>query len=76
MSSEDAWDALNRALQDDAPPCAGHASFTADSRTELQQERCASICARCPVIDQCDAYATAAKVDFGFWAGIERRRKK
>ena len=57
-------------------PATDEKGFVANRLTDEQRSECASICARCPVIDLCDAYATAAKVDFGFWAGVERRRKK
>ena len=72
MSADAAWLSLNAALQDYAPPCTGHASFTADSRSDAQQAGCASICARCPIADLCGAYAAASKVDTGFWAGVDR----
>jgi hypothetical protein len=76
MSAEDAWDALNNALEDVTLGCTGHASFTADSRTDEQRADCSAICARCPIADLCDAYATAAKADAGFWAGVERSPKR
>lgn len=72
MTPDAAWVPLNEALQDYAPPCSGLPLFTADSRTDEQRAACASICARCPIADLCDAYATASKVDFGFWAGTDR----
>lgn len=78
MSAETTWDALNRALQTYTPPCEGHAAFTADFRTELQGVRCASVFARCPIADLCGAYARTAKVDSGYWAGVDhnpRRRR-
>ena len=69
MTLDDAWEALSASLQDFAPPCEGRALFTADRLTDDERALCESICARCPVADLCDAYATAAKVDSGFWAG-------
>ncbi len=75
MSADDAWNDLNAALEHYAPPCAGHATFTADSRTDEQRAECASICARCAVSDLCNHYATAA-ADSGFWAGAERSAKR
>lgn len=68
----DAWDDLNAVLEHYAPPCCGLHLFTADSRTDDQREECASICARCPIIDLCNHYAVASRVDHGFWAGIDR----
>ena len=76
MSAEAAWDALNEAMEDATPGCSGLPLFTADSRTDEQRAECASICARCPLADLCDAYATAAKADAGFWAGAERSPKR
>lgn len=76
MSAESTWDDLNAALEHYTPGCTGHASFTADSRADEQQAECSRICARCPIADLCDAYATAAKADAGFWAGVERSPKR
>ncbi|MER7797609.1 WhiB family transcriptional regulator [Microbacterium sp. NPDC096154] len=75
MTPDAAWDALNAALLRYAPPCTGHAVFTADQRTALERAVCSSICARCPIADLCAAYATAAKPDSGFWAGTDRSSK-
>lgn len=67
--ADTAWEALSQALEEYPPPCTGRALFTADSITVEQQELCESICARCRVSPQCDAYATASKPRMGFWAG-------
>lgn len=72
MSAESAWEDLNAALQDVTPPCAGHAAFIADSRTDEQRAECAVICARCPIADLCHHYAVASQVDAGYWAGVDR----
>jgi Transcription factor WhiB. len=72
VNADTAWDALNAALDQEAPGCSGLDLFTADRRTEEQRAMCASICARCPFIHPCDTYALAARVDFGYWAGVER----
>ncbi|WP_396654964.1 WhiB family transcriptional regulator [Microbacterium foliorum] len=72
MFAEDAYDHLEAAIRDNTPPCSGLHLFTADSRTDEQRAACSSICARCPITDLCGAYATAAKADFGFWAGVDR----
>lgn len=76
MTADAAWDALNEALEDVTPPCSGLPLFTADSLTDEQRAECSRICARCPIADLCDAYATAAKADAGFWAGVERSPKR
>jgi hypothetical protein len=64
-----AWDALNASLQETATPCDGRALFTADRLSDEQRALCASICTTCPIAVLCDAYASAAKVPSGFWAG-------
>ena len=69
VTPEQAWDALNAALQKAAPPCDGRALFTADRLTDEQRAACASICATCPLLDLCEAYAVTARVTSGFWAG-------
>ncbi len=69
MSADEAWDLLNAELKEVAPPCDGLEEFTAVNLSDEERAWCASICARCPVIELCDAYASAAKVTFGFWAG-------
>ena len=76
MTTNDAWDELNAALEDVTPGCSGLPLFVADSRTDEQRAECEVICARCPVFDLCDAYATAAKADAGFWAGADRSPKR
>lgn len=72
MNADTAWDALNAALDDEVPGCSGLDLFTADRRTDEQRDLCASICARCPLVHPCDTYAVAARVDSGYWAGVER----
>jgi hypothetical protein len=67
--AEVAWDALHASLRESLPPCADRALFTADRLSEEQRDECASICATCPVASVCDAYAVAARVQSGFWAG-------
>ncbi|MEV8174966.1 WhiB family transcriptional regulator [Microbacterium sp. NPDC079176] len=76
MNPEDAWDALNSALEHIAPLCKGQALFTADRLSDDERALCESTCTRCALFDLCDAYATAAKVDAGYWAGVERSPKR
>ena len=64
-----AWDARHASLRESVPPCAGQALFTADRLSDEERALCASICAKCPLAPPCDAYATAAKVTSGYWAG-------
>jgi hypothetical protein len=63
------WQALHAALQEGVPACFGRDSFTADRLRDDERAKCEAICAACPVAEQCDAYATAAKVTAGYWAG-------
>ncbi len=67
--AERAWGALHASLREFLPPCHARDLFTADRLSDQQRAECASICASCPVAGLCDAYATAAKVPSGFWAG-------
>lgn len=69
MSADEAWELLNAELEEVAPPCDGLDEFTADRLSDDERELCELICARCPLLDLCDAYASAAKVPSGFWAG-------
>jgi hypothetical protein len=69
VNPDDAWDDLSAALARTPSPCDGKALFTADRLTPDQRAECAAVCARCPVADLCDTYATTAKVESGFWAG-------
>lgn len=66
--ADDAWDELNDALKGYTPPCHGSSLFTADRLTEGERELCKSMCARCRVVDLCEAYATASESP-GFWGG-------
>lgn len=75
MNPDDAWEALNTALEEATPPCKGHGLFTADRLTDKERAHCASICAGCLLVDLCDAYANAARVTSGFWGGAYRRKK-
>lgn len=63
--------ALLEALKANPAPCKDVAGFIAD-RPDSAQLR--PICVRCPVLAQCDAYAVAAKIRTGFWAGVDRSK--
>lgn len=76
MTPDDAWTALDSALRRYSPPCAGLDVFTADRRTDDERALCASICMKCPIRDLCDAYATAARVEGGYWAGADRNPRR
>ncbi|WP_460802274.1 WhiB family transcriptional regulator [Microbacterium sp. GXF6406] len=77
MTAEDlAWQALSDALDEVTPRCTDNPLFTADRLTNEEQEACGHMCASCPVFDLCDAYAKAAGVKAGFWAGRQRSAKR
>jgi hypothetical protein len=59
---------LQRALRETPAPCRGVKEFTADRIDDVSQAYLATICAACPVIDLCRAYAERAHPD-GYWAG-------
>jgi WhiB family redox-sensing transcriptional regulator len=44
--------------------------FSAGSRSE---RRAKAICGRCPVVDQCRAFAVESGTDFGVWGGLSGR---
>lgn len=67
---EAAWAALDDALQEYDPPCKGDPLYTTDERlTPDDLALMGSLCASCDVLIECHAYATAAKVQAGYWAG-------
>lgn len=76
MSADEAWHALSASLENSEPLCNGDDLFTADHLSDEDREWCASVCGRCPVQEACDAYATAAKVNSGFWAGRSYSAKR
>ena len=71
-----AWLVLSAALEDTVPPCAGDDLFTADSPSKDDQDFMRSLCAMCPLLAECHAYATAARPAAGFWAGTLRGKPR
>lgn len=59
------WAALESALMDNSPPCAGDARFTLDDPPDAL----AVICRRCPIRVACRVYAVKARPEAGYWAG-------
>lgn len=57
--------ALQAALRRYRPACDGNDEFTADKPTS--PDTLARICAACPVLEQCAAYAAASKPTGGCW---------
>lgn len=63
-----AWRALAQALDDcGSVPCEGRAEWTSESAED--RTAAAHQCARCPVVQLCEAYVIAAKEKHGVWAG-------
>lgn len=69
MNSEDAYAALDTALQTRAPACSSDPRFTADIIPKNEQQQLKITCDRCDVALLCRRYAQTAKVKIGFWAG-------
>lgn len=63
---------LQRALRETPAPCRDVDEFTADRIDDDTARMLAGICATCPVIDLCRAYAARAHPE-GYWAGSRRR---
>lgn len=59
---------LQRALRETPTPCRGVDEFTAERIDTATATMLAGICATCPVIDLCRAYAAQAHPE-GYWAG-------
>lgn len=76
LAGDEARLRLNAALRDAPPACADFELFTVGALTEDDRDLCASICASCPVLQICADYATAARVRFGFWGGIDRTPRR
>lgn len=64
-----AWDQLQSALEDAPAACGGMNSrlwLAPDTDTLPAALR---VCGRCPVIEQCGAFAAAARISDGVWGG-------
>ena len=70
-SQQSASATLDAALASAEPACADDARFVADDPPEAAL---AWICASCPVLVECGAYAKAVRPRAGFWAGRQRGR--
>lgn len=69
-----AWKALGAALEITDPSCRGDARFTADGLTPSDQAELGTICAACPLLDPCSAFAETMPrwSASGLWAGKRR----
>ncbi|RKE60516.1 WhiB family transcriptional regulator [Microbacterium sp. AG238] len=74
MTAASAWAELQDALAATTPSCAGDGRFTDDGRADSANAQLVEVCATCPVLDACAAYARAEKNHrlVGFWAGRRR----
>lgn len=64
-----AWNQLQAALAVSAPACADDARYIADALTPADKNELAEICAACPILIACAAYAATEQPDGGFWPG-------
>lgn len=65
--ASDAYAALIRAVETTCPPCRGDDRYLSDHGPI--PEDMAAMCATCPVMDLCCAYALADRPQAGVWAG-------
>lgn len=67
--------ALVEAMETSRPACRDYEFFTADQADTAQKALATRLCAACPLIDACRAYAEASKPTTGIWAGIPYPRR-
>jgi hypothetical protein len=67
--------ALVEAMETVRPACRDYELFTADTTDEAQRDLAQRLCASCPLVDACRAYAEASKPTVGIWAGIPYPRR-
>ncbi|MEL5990732.1 WhiB family transcriptional regulator [Microbacterium phosphatis] len=68
--------ALSEALKTEPTGCRNDDRFTSDRLEARELPELAAICATCPVLELCTAYARAARPDEGFWAGAPARHQR
>ncbi|WP_298944045.1 WhiB family transcriptional regulator [uncultured Microbacterium sp.] len=69
-----AWDALSDALTTSTPACDSDARFVADLPSAADVAHMRGVCASCPILAECAAFADASPrwSMSGFWAGMKR----
>jgi hypothetical protein len=74
VSAATAWADLQRALTTTTPLCEGDDRFTDDGRDDANNADLRPICAECPVLVECAAYARSAPRHTltGYWGGRRR----
>lgn len=75
MTADELYIDLLDAMETHTPACRDIPLFTADDPSRADREVCAAICADCPLLIECSAYAEAAKPAAGIWAGVTHGRK-
>ena len=71
--SSEAYEALAFAMENDRPLCADDPRFTADDLTQTDVNELGQICAICPLVEFCSAYAAIERPKVGVWAGKRYR---
>jgi hypothetical protein len=61
---------LVEALRGTPPSCAGDDRFTAERLTSVDTAEMEAMCAACPLVSLCRAFAAEAKPAAGYWAGL------
>jgi hypothetical protein len=67
--ASEAYTALQHALQRTPAECLNVDLFIADDLTPADTDALAAVCASCPVLALCTAYAQIARPTGGYWAG-------
>lgn len=75
-ASRRAWDELQDALTRVTPYCADDERYTADTLTNGDKHHMTQICARCPILTQCETYATQDKPIGGHWPGRQLKPER
>ncbi|MFJ2541884.1 WhiB family transcriptional regulator [Microbacterium sp. NPDC087589] len=73
LAGRDEYVQLMKATRHAPTRCRGVDAFTADRLAADEEQRLAAICAVCPVLEQCRAFAIAQRPTVGFWAGMTWR---
>lgn len=66
---------LMDAINHTEPDCQGDNRYIDDGISTATRAELAAICAACPLLDPCRAYARAARPTGGYWPGAERNRR-
>jgi hypothetical protein len=74
MAGRAEYSKLVKALRRTPTPCRNVAAFTADPTPAEQLAALAAMCAACPLMRLCAAYAAAGRPTVGFWSGTAAGR--